>query len=75
MERRNPAPPGRPSGDAPDPGRNHQRIRVAGGLPPAFVISDAERAAGHTIEDVKAQSTGPTFYQLYLAGGRGVIPE
>jgi L-lactate dehydrogenase (cytochrome) len=27
--------------------------------------------SGHTIEDVKAQSSGPTFYQLYLAGGRG----
>jgi L-lactate dehydrogenase (cytochrome) len=27
--------------------------------------------SGHTIEDVKAQSPGPTFYQLYLAGGRG----
>ena len=27
--------------------------------------------SGHAIEDVKAQSPGPTFYQLYLAGGRG----
>jgi len=27
--------------------------------------------SGHTIEDVKAQSEGPKFYQLYLAGGRG----
>jgi L-lactate dehydrogenase (cytochrome) len=27
--------------------------------------------SGHTIEAVKAQSPGPTFYQLYLAGGRG----
>jgi L-lactate dehydrogenase (cytochrome) len=27
--------------------------------------------SGHRIEDVKAQSRGPTFYQLYLAGGRG----
>jgi L-lactate dehydrogenase (cytochrome) len=27
--------------------------------------------SGHKIEDVKAQSSGPTFYQLYLAGGRG----
>ena len=27
--------------------------------------------SGHRIEDVKAQSAGPTFYQLYLAGGRG----
>ena len=27
--------------------------------------------SGHRLEDVKAQSSGPTFYQLYLAGGRG----
>jgi L-lactate dehydrogenase (cytochrome) len=27
--------------------------------------------SGHTIENVKAQSKGPTFFQLYLAGGRG----
>jgi L-lactate dehydrogenase (cytochrome) len=26
--------------------------------------------SGHRLEDVKAQSTGPTFFQLYLAGGR-----
>ena len=27
--------------------------------------------SGHRLEDVKAQSSGPTFFQLYLAGGRG----
>ena len=27
--------------------------------------------SGHRLEDVKAQSPGPTFFQLYLAGGRG----
>jgi L-lactate dehydrogenase (cytochrome) len=26
--------------------------------------------SGHPLEDVKAQSAGPTFFQLYLAGGR-----
>jgi len=26
--------------------------------------------SGHKLEDVKAQSPGPTFFQLYLAGGR-----
>jgi L-lactate dehydrogenase (cytochrome) len=26
--------------------------------------------SGHKLEDVKAQSAGPTFFQLYLAGGR-----
>ena len=34
----------------------------------AYVLSTM---SGHRIEDVKAQSKGPTFYQLYLAGGRG----
>jgi len=34
----------------------------------AYILSTM---SGHTIEAVKAQSTGPTFYQLYLAGGRG----
>ena len=34
----------------------------------AYILSTM---SGHKIEDVKAQSKGPTFYQLYLAGGRG----
>jgi isopentenyl diphosphate isomerase/L-lactate dehydrogenase-like FMN-dependent dehydrogenase len=34
----------------------------------AYILSTL---SGHRMEDVKAQSTGPTFYQLYLAGGRG----
>ncbi len=34
----------------------------------AYILSTM---SGHRIEDVKAQSPGPTFYQLYLAGGRG----
>ena len=34
----------------------------------AYILSTL---SGHTIEDVKAQSSGPTFFQLYLAGGRG----
>jgi L-lactate dehydrogenase (cytochrome) len=34
----------------------------------AYILSTM---SGHRIEDVKAQSSGPTFYQLYLAGGRG----
>ena len=34
----------------------------------AYILSTL---SGHRIEDVKAQSPGPTFYQLYLAGGRG----
>ena len=34
----------------------------------AYILSTL---SGHRMEDVKAQSPGPTFYQLYLAGGRG----
>jgi L-lactate dehydrogenase (cytochrome) len=34
----------------------------------AYILSTL---SGHKLEDVKAQSPGPTFFQLYLAGGRG----
>src|ERR1700759_4926555 len=33
----------------------------------AYILSTL---SGHRLEDVKAQSKGPTFFQLYLAGGR-----
>lgn len=33
----------------------------------AYILSTL---SGHRLEDVKAQSPGPTFFQLYLAGGR-----
>jgi isopentenyl diphosphate isomerase/L-lactate dehydrogenase-like FMN-dependent dehydrogenase len=42
--------------------------KAAGNNGTAYILSTM---SGHRIEDVKAQSTGPTFYQLYLAGGRG----
>ena len=42
--------------------------KVAGKTGTAYILSTM---SGHRIEDVKAQSSGPTFYQLYLAGGRG----
>ena len=42
--------------------------RAAGRHGTAYILSTM---SGHTIEDVKAESSGPTFYQLYLAGGRG----
>ena len=42
--------------------------RAAGKNGTAYILSTM---SGHKIEDVKAESTGPTFYQLYLAGGRG----
>jgi L-lactate dehydrogenase (cytochrome) len=41
---------------------------AAGRAGTAYILSTM---SGHTIEAVKAQSPGPTFYQLYLAGGRG----
>lgn len=31
--------------------------------------------SGHRMEDVKAQSPGPTFFQLYLAGGRAAAED
>lgn len=42
--------------------------KAAGRNGTAYILSTM---SGHTIEDVKAESSGPTFYQLYLAGGRG----
>ncbi len=42
--------------------------KAAGRNGTAYILSTM---SGHRIEDVKAQSHGPTFYQLYLAGGRG----
>ncbi len=42
--------------------------KAAGTNGTAYILSTM---SGHPIEDVKAQSAGPTFYQLYLAGGRG----
>jgi isopentenyl diphosphate isomerase/L-lactate dehydrogenase-like FMN-dependent dehydrogenase len=42
--------------------------RAAGKNGTAYILSTL---SGHRLEDVKAQSPGPTFFQLYLAGGRG----
>src|SRR3954471_24823108 len=42
--------------------------KAAGKYGTGYILSTM---SGHRIEDVKAQSAGPTFYQLYLAGGRG----
>ncbi len=38
----------------------------------AYILSTL---SGHRMEDVKAQSSGPTFFQLYLAGGRGAAED
>ena len=41
--------------------------RAAGKNGTGYILSTL---SGHPMEDVKAQSQGPTFFQLYLAGGR-----
>src|ERR1700728_783794 len=42
--------------------------RAAGNAGTAYILSTI---SGHKLEDVKAASTGPVFYQLYLMCGRG----
>jgi isopentenyl diphosphate isomerase/L-lactate dehydrogenase-like FMN-dependent dehydrogenase len=42
--------------------------RAAGNAGTAYILSTI---SGHKLEDVKAASTGPVIYQLYLMGGRG----
>jgi len=42
--------------------------RAAGSAGTAYILSTI---SGHKLEDVKAGSRGPIFYQLYLMGGRG----
>jgi L-lactate dehydrogenase (cytochrome) len=41
--------------------------RAAGNAGTAYILSTI---SGHSLEKVKAASTGPVFYQLYLMGGR-----
>ena len=43
--------------------------RAAGQAGTAYVLSTI---SGYPLEDVKAASTGPVFYQLYIMGGREV---
>jgi L-lactate dehydrogenase (cytochrome) len=43
--------------------------RVAGEAGTAYILSTI---SGHRMEDVKAASSGPVWYQLYLMGGRAV---
>ena len=42
--------------------------RAAGKAGTAYILTTL---SGHKLENVKAASTGPVFYQLYLMGGRG----
>jgi len=50
------------------PGGEVAAARAAGKAGTAYILSTI---SGHRMEDVKAGSSGPVFYQLYLMGGRG----
>jgi isopentenyl diphosphate isomerase/L-lactate dehydrogenase-like FMN-dependent dehydrogenase len=50
------------------PGGEVAAARAAGQAGTAYILSTI---SGHKLEDVKAGSSGPVFYQLYLMGGRG----
>jgi len=49
------------------PGGEVAAARAAGKAGTAYILSTL---SGHRLEDVKAGSSGPVFYQLYLMGGR-----
>src|SRR6202050_140856 len=49
------------------PGGEVTAARAAGNAGTAYILSTI---SGHKLEDVKAGSSGPVFYQLYLMGGR-----
>lgn len=50
------------------PGGEVAAARAAGRAGTAYILSTI---SGHKLEDVRAASQGPVFYQLYLMGGRG----
>ncbi len=50
------------------PGGEVAAARAAGKAGIGYILSTI---SGHKLEDVRAGSTGPVFYQLYLMGGRG----
>src|SRR5207302_6421806 len=49
------------------PGGEVAAARAAGETGTGYILSTI---SGHTLEDVKAASSGPVWYQLYLLGGR-----
>ncbi len=49
------------------PGGEVVAARSAGNAGTAYILSTI---SGHKLEDVKAGSSGPVFYQVYLMGGR-----
>src|SRR6266849_2042942 len=52
------------------PGGEVAAARAAGKAGTAYILSTI---SGHKLEDVKAGSSGPVFYQLYLMGGRAAV--
>jgi L-lactate dehydrogenase (cytochrome) len=50
------------------PGGEVAAARAAGRAGIGYILSTI---SGHKLEDVRAASSGPVFYQLYLMGGRG----
>ncbi len=50
------------------PGGEVAAARAAGAAGTVYILSTI---SGHRLEDVKAASSGPVWYQLYLMGGRG----
>ena len=50
------------------PGGEVAAARAAGKAGTGYILSTI---SGHKLEDVRAASNGPVFYQLYLMGGRG----
>ncbi len=50
------------------PGGEVAAARAAGRAGTGYILSTI---SGHKLEDVRAGSLGPVFYQLYLMGGRG----
>src|ERR1700736_4302610 len=50
------------------PGGEVVAARAAGAAGTAYILSTI---SGHKLEDVRAASSGPVWYQLYLMGGRG----
>ena len=50
------------------PGGEVAAARAAGKAGTGYILSTI---SGHKLENVKAASSGPVFYQLYLMGGRG----
>lgn len=50
------------------PGGEVAAARAAGKAGTGYILSTI---SGHKMEDVRAASSGPVFYQLYLMGGRG----